>query len=64
MVLGLSAAAGLSRVLASVIFGVEPLDPVTFAGVAAVLIVVACVAGLMPVRRAARVDPMVALRCD
>jgi ABC-type lipoprotein release transport system permease subunit len=44
------------------LFDIEPNDPVTFAGVAALLVVVAIVAGVVPARRASRVDPLVALR--
>ena len=50
--------------LRSLLYGVEPLDPTTFVGVSAVLLVVAVVAILAPARRAARVDPMRALRGD
>jgi putative ABC transport system permease protein len=48
--------------LRSLLYGVEPLDPVTFVGVALVLVAVSVVAILAPARRAARVDPMQALR--
>ena len=60
--LGLAASAGVSRVLASLLYGVSPLDPVVFGGVAMFLSVVALVAGFVPAQRAARVDPMTALR--
>ncbi len=61
---GLAAAAGLTRLMASLLFGVSPLDPVTFAGVAAALAAVALLASWLPARRAARVDPVVALRFE
>ncbi|MFI5311667.1 MAG: ADOP family duplicated permease [Gemmatimonadales bacterium] len=61
---GLAAALGLSRFLVGVLYGVEPTDPLTFTGVAAVLIGVAALASWLPARRAARVDPAVALRGD
>lgn len=60
--IGLAGSAAVSRVLSSLLFGVSPLDPVVFAGVAAFLGVVAGVASMVPARRAMRVDPMTALR--
>jgi hypothetical protein len=62
LVAGLLGAAALSRYLGSLLYGVRPGDPATFAVVAAALLLVAIVAALFPARRAARVDPMVALR--
>jgi ABC-type antimicrobial peptide transport system permease subunit len=60
--LGLAAALGLTRLIASMLFGISPHDPATVASMATVLIVVAFAACYVPARRAARVDPMVALR--
>ncbi|MGD0771419.1 MAG: ABC transporter permease [Candidatus Solibacter sp.] len=60
--LGLAAGAGVSRVLASLLYGVSPLDPLVFAGVALFLSAVAMLAGYVPAQRASRVDPMTALR--
>ena len=64
VVLGLAGAAALTRVLRNMLFGVEPLDPLTFAGVAVLVIGCAALASLVPARRSARVDPIVALRAD
>ena len=60
--LGLAAAAALSRVLASLLYGVTPFDAATFASVPIALAFVAVVACVFPAGRAARVDPMTALR--
>jgi putative ABC transport system permease protein len=61
-VIGLTAAAVMGRLLATVLFGVEPLDPLTFAAVTIVLALTAAVATVAPAVRAARIDPAVALR--
>ena len=62
--IGLAAAPIATRVLSSLLFGVSPNDPVTFAAVAATLVVVLLVAAYLPARRATRVDPMLALRTE
>ena len=59
---GLAASAGVSRVLASLLYGVSPLNPMVFGGVALFLSAVALLAGFVPAQRASRVDPMTALR--
>jgi putative ABC transport system permease protein len=64
VVVGLVAALAVSRVLASLLFGVGARDPVTFGLVTLLLIVVALLAALIPARAASRVDPIVALRCE
>ena len=64
LIVGLAAAAVLGRSISSFLFGVQPLDPVTFAGVAALLAVTAALATAVPALRAAKVDPIVALRQD
>src|SRR5207302_11010612 len=64
ILLGLGAASGLTRVMAHLLFGVAPTDPVTFAAVAGGLVAASLVACVLPARRAARTDPVIALRQD
>jgi ABC-type antimicrobial peptide transport system permease subunit len=54
----------LTRTIASFLYDVSPTDPATAAGVVAVLVVVAALAAFVPARRAASINPMVALRAD
>jgi putative ABC transport system permease protein len=62
VVIGLAAAFGLTRFIASFLFGVQPLDPATFTAIPLVLTAVALLAVWIPARRASRVDPVIALR--
>ena len=64
VVVGLLASLGVSRLMASMLFGVHSYDPLTFVAVAVILAAVALAACYIPARRAARVDPMVALRYE
>jgi ABC-type lipoprotein release transport system permease subunit len=63
-VIGLAAAAGLTRLMASVLYDVEPTDPQTFAAVAAVLVATAFGACWGPASKAALADPVIALRYE
>jgi putative ABC transport system permease protein len=64
IVIGAGSALLLTRLLAALLYGVEPGDPVTFVSVAALLGVIALVAGYIPARRATRVDAIAALRAE
>jgi len=64
VVIGVGGAIAATRALESLLFGVSPLDPATFATVTALLIVAAAVACALPAWRATRVDPVTALRSD
>ena len=64
LAVGIGAALGATRVLATMLFEVRPSDPLTLAGVGALLLTAAFLAVLVPARRAARVDPLIALRTE
>jgi ABC-type antimicrobial peptide transport system permease subunit len=62
--LGLAGAVSLTRLLAGLLYGVRPIDPVTFAGVPLLLAISVMLASYVPARRATRLDPVAALRCE
>jgi putative ABC transport system permease protein len=62
VVIGLAASLALSRLIASLIFGVRPTDPITFSAVSLILIAVGILANLLPAYRATRVEPVRTLR--
>ncbi|HET7217400.1 MAG TPA: ABC transporter permease [Vicinamibacterales bacterium] len=64
IVCGVAAASGLTRAMSTLLFGVSPLDPLTYVAVALTLGGTAVLASYLPARRAARVDPAIALRWD
>lgn len=62
--IGLGTAVGLMRLMKSLLFGISPLDPLTYAAVPVVLVAAAVLASYLPARRAAAVDPVEALRAE
>ena len=62
--LGVLGAFGITRIIASLLYNVTPTDPVSFGGVAVLMLLVAGVAAYLPARRATEVDPLVALRAE
>jgi putative ABC transport system permease protein len=64
LALGLAVAVALTRLMEKLLFGVSPTDPLTFIVVALMIIIVALLACWLPARRAAKVDPMIALRYE
>jgi ABC-type antimicrobial peptide transport system permease subunit len=64
MAIGLTAAAGLMRLMSSLLFGVSPMDPFTYVSVLIILAASAVLASYLPARRAAAVDPVEALRAE
>jgi putative ABC transport system permease protein len=64
VIIGVLCAAVVARLMAGILYGIRPLDPMTFAGVPLVLVIVAALACSIPARRALRIEPLLALRCD
>jgi putative ABC transport system permease protein len=64
VIVGIAASAAVTRYLQGLLFGVTPLDPISFSAAAALLVAVALIACYLPARRAATIDPMNALRCE
>jgi putative ABC transport system permease protein len=64
LAVGVAGSVGLTRLLAGMLYGVRPLDPVVLGTVSALLGAVALLASYLPARRAAKIDPMAALRCE
>ena len=61
---GLGVALGLMRTMASLLFEVSPVDPATYVAVSLGLVAAVLMATYVPARRATRVDPLIALRCE
>jgi len=62
--LGIAGAALSTRLLGAMLFGVDPMDPATFAAIATLVVAIAVLASYVPARRALRIDPIEALRTD
>jgi putative ABC transport system permease protein len=63
-ILGAAIGAAASRVLSALLFGLSPFDPIAYGSVSSLLLILAILASYVPARRAARLDPLVSLRCE
>jgi putative ABC transport system permease protein len=64
ILIGIVGAYALTRLISTLLFGVTPADPLTFGAVALLFVIVACLASYLPARRAAAVDPIIAMRAE
>ena len=64
VIVGVAGAFGVGRLLQSLLIGTSPRDPVTIGSIVAILVIVGAAACAWPARRATRLDPVVALRCE
>jgi putative ABC transport system permease protein len=62
--IGLVGAVALTHVMRSLLYGISATDPLTYVGISILLLLVCCIACYIPARRAAKIDPLVSLRCD
>ena len=64
MTIGLAVAFLLTRLIRSLLFGVQATDPITFAGISFLLAIITLLACYIPAQRAARIDPLTSVRCE
>lgn len=64
VIIGLAGAAALARAMSSLLFGIEPLDPIAYAGAVGVILTAAVLATYLPARRAAKIDPVETLKAE
>jgi putative ABC transport system permease protein len=64
IMIGLGAAFGLTHVMTNMLVDIKPTDPLTFVAITLIFFLIAAIASWLPARRATKVDPMTALRCE